>query len=218
MRLILLGPPGAGKGTQATFIKQKFGIPQISTGDMLRAAVKAGTPLGLAAKKVMDPGALVSDDIIIDLVLERLKEPDCANGYLFDGFPRTIPQAEAMRHAGVKLDYVLEIDVPDEEIIERMSGRRVHAPSGRTYHVKFNPPKMSGKDDLTGEDLIQREDDREEVVRHRLDVYQAQTRPLVGYYTDWAASGQADAPRYRRIAGSGAVEEIRDRSFAALSS
>ena len=218
MRLILLGPPGAGKGTQATFIKQKFGIPQISTGDMLRAAVKAGTPLGIAAKKVMDSGALVSDDIIIDLVLERLKEPDCSNGYLFDGFPRTIPQAEAMRNAGVKLDYVLEIDVPDEEIIERMSGRRVHAPSGRTYHVKFNPPETPGKDDLTSEDLIQREDDREEVVRHLLGVYQAQTRPLVGYYTDWAASTQSDAPKYRRIAGTGAVEEIRDRSFAALSS
>ena len=218
MRLILLGPPGAGKGTQATFIKQKFGIPQISTGDMLRAAVKAGTPLGIAAKKVMDSGALVSDDIIIDLVLERLKEPDCANGYLFDGFPRTIPQAEAMRKAGVKLDYVLEIDVPDEEIIERMSGRRVHAPSGRTYHVKFNPPKVAGKDDVTGEDLIQRDDDREEVVRHRLSVYQAQTRPLVGYYTQWAASGEAGAPKYRRIAGIGPVEEIRDRSFAALSS
>jgi adenylate kinase len=218
MRLILLGPPGAGKGTQATFIKQKFDIPQISTGDMLRAAVKAGTPLGLAAKKVMDAGALVSDDIIIDLVLERLKEPDCANGYLFDGFPRTIPQADAMRQAGVKLDFVLEIDVPDQEIIERMSGRRVHAPSGRTYHVKFNPPKAAGKDDVTGEDLIQRDDDREEVVRHRLSVYQAQTRPLVDYYTQWAASGEAGAPTYRRIAGIGPVEQIRDRSFAALSS
>jgi adenylate kinase len=218
MRLILLGPPGAGKGTQATFIKQKYDIPQISTGDMLRAAVKAGTPLGIAAKKVMDAGALVSDDIIIDLVLERLKEPDCANGYLFDGFPRTIPQADAMRKAGVKLDFVLEIDVPDEEIIERMSGRRVHAPSGRTYHVKFNPPKTAGKDDVTGEDLIQRDDDREEVVRHRLSVYQAQTRPLVGYYTQWAASGEAGAPTYRRIAGIGPVEQIRDRSFAALSS
>jgi adenylate kinase len=218
MRLILLGPPGAGKGTQATFIKQKYDIPQISTGDMLRAAVKAGTPLGIAAKKVMDAGALVSDDIIIDLVLERLKEPDCANGYLFDGFPRTIPQADAMRRAGVKLDFVLEIDVPDQEIIERMSGRRVHAPSGRTYHVKFNPPKAEGKDDVTGEDLIQRDDDREEVVRHRLSVYQAQTRPLVGYYTQWAASGEAGAPTYRRIAGIGPVEQIRDRSFAALSS
>jgi adenylate kinase len=218
MRLILLGPPGAGKGTQATFIKQKYDIPQISTGDMLRAAVKAGTPLGIAAKKVMDAGALVSDDIIIDLVLERLKEPDCANGYLFDGFPRTIPQADAMRKAGVKLDFVLEIDVPDQEIIERMSGRRVHAPSGRTYHVKFNPPKAAGKDDVTGEDLIQRDDDREEVVRHRLSVYQAQTRPLVGYYTQWAASGEAGAPTYRRIAGIGPVEQIRDRSFAALSS
>jgi len=218
MRLILLGPPGAGKGTQATFIKQKFDIPQISTGDMLRAAVKAGTPLGLAARKVMDAGALVSDDIIIDLVLERLKEPDCANGYLFDGFPRTLPQAEAMRNAGVKLDYVLEIDVPDEEIIERMSGRRVHAPSGRTYHIKFNPPKVAGKDDTTGEDLIQRDDDREEVVRHRLGVYQAQTRPLVGYYTQLAATGDPEAPKYRRIAGSGPVEQIRDRSFAALSS
>jgi adenylate kinase len=218
MRLILLGPPGAGKGTQAAFIKARFGIPQISTGEMLRAAVKAGTPLGVAAKKVMDSGALVSDDIIIDLVQERLKEPDCSNGYLFDGFPRTIPQADAMRSAGVRLDYVLEIDVPDSEIIERMSGRRVHAPSGRTYHVKFHPPKVAGKDDETGEDLIQRDDDREEVVRNRLSVYQAQTRPLVGYYTQWAASGEPAAPKYRRIAGVGAVEEIRDRSFAALAS
>src|SRR6187549_29799 len=179
MRLILLGPPGAGKGTQANFIKEAYGIPQISTGDMLRAAVKAGTPLGLAAKKVMDSGALVSDDIIIGLVKERLKEPDCANGYLFDGFPRTIPQAEAMRNAGVKLDYVLEIDVPDEEIIERMSGRRMHAPSGRTYHVKFHPPKVAGKDDVTGEDLIQRKDDEEATVRNRLGVYHQQTEPLV---------------------------------------
>ena len=218
MRLILLGPPGAGKGTQATFIKQRFGIPQISTGDMLRAAVKAGTPLGLAAKKVMDSGALVSDDIIIDLVKERLKEPDCANGYLFDGFPRTIPQADAMKSAGVALDYVLEIDVPDSEIIERISGRRVHAPSGRTYHVKFHPPKAAGKDDVTGEELLQRDDDREEVVRKRLAVYQAQTRPLVGYYTQWAASGSPAAPKYRRIAGVGTVDEIRDRSFAALAS
>ncbi len=218
MRLILLGPPGAGKGTQAAFIKEKFGIPQISTGDMLRAAVKAGTPLGVAAKKVMDSGALVSDDIIIDLVQERLKQPDCGKGYLFDGFPRTIAQAEAMKNAGVALDFVLEIDVPDSEIIERMSGRRVHAPSGRTYHVRFHPPKVAGKDDATGEDLIQRDDDREEVVRNRLSVYQAQTRPLVGYYTRWAASGEPSAPKYRRIAGVGTVEEIRDRSFAALAS
>jgi adenylate kinase len=218
MRLILLGPPGAGKGTQATYIKQQFDIPQISTGDMLRAAVKSGSPLGIAAKKVMDSGALVSDDIIIDLVLERLKQDDCARGYMFDGFPRTIPQAEAMRTAGVKLDYVLEIDVPDEAIIERMSGRRVHASSGRTYHVKFQPPRVAGKDDATGEDLIQRDDDREEVVRHRLSVYQAQTRPLVGYYTEWADSGDPDAPKYRRIDGIGTVEEIVARSFAALSS
>ena len=218
MRLILLGPPGAGKGTQAAFIREKFGIPQISTGDMLRAAVKAGTPLGLAAKKVMDSGALVSDDIIIDLVRERLQQPDCRNGYLFDGFPRTIPQADAMKAADVALDYVLEIDVPDSEIIERMSGRRVHAPSGRTYHVSFHPPKVAGKDDETGEDLIQRDDDREEVVRKRLSVYQSQTRPLVGYYTRWAASGEPAAPKYRRIAGIGSVDEIRDRSFAALAS
>ena len=216
MRLILLGPPGAGKGTQAAAIKEKFGIPQISTGDMLRAAVKAGTPLGLAAKKVMDSGALVSDDIIIGLVRERLQDPDCRSGYLFDGFPRTIPQAEAMKTAGVQLDYVLEIDVPESEIIERMSGRRVHAPSGRTYHTRFHPPKVAGKDDETGEDLIQRDDDREEVVRHRLSVYQAQTRPLVDYYTQWAASSDPQAPKYRRIAGVGTVEEIRNRSFAAL--
>jgi adenylate kinase len=218
MRLILLGPPGAGKGTQAAFIKEKFGIPQISTGDMLRAAAKAGTPVGIAARKVMDSGRLVSDDIIIDLVQERLKQPDCGNGYLFDGFPRTIPQAEAMKSAGVILDYVVEVDVPDSEIIERMSGRRVHAPSGRTYHVKFHPPKVAGKDDETGEDLIQRDDDREEVVRNRLAVYQAQTRPLVGYYTKWAASGDPGAPKYRRIPGVGTVEEIRDRLFAALAS
>jgi adenylate kinase len=217
MRLILLGPPGAGKGTQATFIKKQYDIPQISTGDMLRSAVKSGTPLGLAAKKVMDAGALVSDDIIINLVLERLKEPDCSHGYLFDGFPRTIPQADAMRSAGVKLDHVLEIDVPDEQIIERMSGRRLHAASGRTYHLRFQPPKVAGKDDITGEDLIQRADDREEVVRNRLAVYQAQTRPLVDYYTAWAASGDQQAPKYRRIQGVGTVEEIRDRAFAALS-
>jgi adenylate kinase len=216
MRLILLGPPGAGKGTQAAFIKERFGIPQISTGDMLRAAVKAGTPLGLAAKKVMDSGGLVSDDLIIGLVKDRLKESDCASGYLFDGFPRTIPQAEAMKEAGVGIDFVLEIDVPDSEIIERMSGRRVHPASGRTYHVRFNPPKSPGKDDLTGEDLIQRDDDREETVRKRLEVYQAQTRQLVDYYGQWAAGGQAGAPRYRKIAGVGRVEEIRDRAFEAL--
>ena len=216
MRLILLGPPGAGKGTQANFVKEHFDIPQISTGDMLRAAVKAGTPLGRAVKKVMDSGRLVSDDIIINLVRERLTRPDCAKGYLFDGFPRTIPQAEAMRSAGVALDYVLEIDVPDAEIIERMSGRRVHAASGRTYHVRFNPPKAAGKDDLTGEDLIQRDDDREEVVRNRLAVYQAQTRPLVDYYTRWADSGDTGAPRCRRISGTGTVDEIRQKAMAAL--
>src|SRR5436190_1342794 len=216
MRLILLGPPGAGKGTQANFIRQKFGIPQISTGDMLRAAVKAGTPLGVAAKKVMASGQLVSDDIIIGLVNERLKEPDCRNGYLFDGFPRTIPQAEAMKKAGVAIDYVLEIDVPDEEIVQRMSGRRVHPASGRTYHVKFNPPRVEGKDDTTGEPLIQRDDDREETVKKRLDVYRAQTRPLVDYYGRWAASGDARAPRFRKISGVGALEEIQRRVSAAL--
>ncbi|HEX5684254.1 MAG TPA: adenylate kinase [Ideonella sp.] len=216
MRMILLGAPGAGKGTQANFICQKYGIPQISTGDMLRAAVKAGTPLGIAAKKVMDAGALVSDDIIIGLVKERIAEPDCANGFLFDGFPRTIPQAEAMKNAGVKLDLVLEIDVPDEAIIERMSGRRVHAASGRTYHVKFNPPKVEGKDDVTGEDLIQRKDDEEATVRTRLQVYQNQTRPLVDYYSQWAAAGDAQAPRYRKISGLGTVEEITARALQAL--
>src|SRR5688572_16603048 len=217
MRLILLGAPGAGKGTQAAFLCQKYGIPQISTGDMLRAAVKAGTPLGVAAKKVMDSGALVSDDIIIGLVKERLKAPDCARGYLFDGFPRTIPQAEAMRDAGVAIEYVLEIDVPAEDIIERMSGRRAHLASGRTYHVKFNPPRVEGKDDVTGEPLVQRDDDREETVRKRLEVYQAQTRPLVDFYGRWAASGAAGAPRYRKISGQGRVEEIRDRAIATLS-
>jgi adenylate kinase len=216
VRLILLGPPGAGKGTQAAFIKQKYSIPQISTGDMLRAAVKAGTPLGLAAKKVMDSGALVSDDIIIGLVKERLKEPDCAPGYLFDGFPRTIPQADAMQHAGVALDYVLEIDVPDSEIILRMSGRRVHLASGRTYHVKFNPPKVEGRDDVTGEALIQRDDDKEETVRKRLEVYHSQTKALVEYYTRLAASGDAKAPRLRQISGLGSVEEITARALAAL--
>jgi len=216
MRLILLGAPGAGKGTQANFIKEKYGIPQISTGDMLRAAVKAGTPLGIEAKKVMDAGGLVSDDIIINLVKERLQQDDCKNGYLFDGFPRTIPQAEAMKSAGVRIDYVLEIDVPHSEIIERMSGRRVHVSSGRTYHVKFNPPKVAGKDDATGEDLIQRDDDKEETVRKRLDVYESQTRPLVDYYSKWAAQGDAVAPKYRRIAGVGSVDAIREAAFAAL--
>jgi adenylate kinase len=218
MRLILLGAPGAGKGTQATFICQKYGIPQISTGDMLRAAVKAGTPLGLAAKQVMDSGGLVSDDIIIGLVQERIGQPDCAGGFLFDGFPRTIPQAEAMKKAGVKLDVVLEIDVPDASIIERMSGRRTHPASGRTYHVRFNPPKVAGIDDVTGEPLIQREDDKEETVRKRLEVYQRQTRPLVDYYSAWAATGDPLAPRYRRIAGTGTVDEITARAFAALAS
>ncbi len=217
MRLILLGGPGAGKGTQANYIKEKFGIPQISTGDMLRAAVKAGTPLGLAAKKIMDAGGLVSDDIIIGLVKDRIKEPDCAKGFLFDGFPRTIPQAEAMKEAGVKIDYVVEIDVDDAEIIKRMSGRRVHVASGRTYHVVFNPPKAAGKDDATGEDLIQRDDDKEETVKKRLEVYHAQTEPLVEYYSKWANSGQPGAPKYAKIAGVGSVENIRDGIFAALS-
>ncbi len=216
MRLILLGPPGAGKGTQAAFLKEHYGIPQISTGDMLRAAVKAGTPLGLAAKKVMDAGQLVSDDIIIGLVKARLQEPDCANGYLFDGFPRTIPQADALKQAGVALDYVLEIDVDDASIIERMIGRRVHPASGRTYHVKFNPPKIAGKDDVTGEALIQRDDDKEDTVRKRLDVYREQTRPLVDYYSKWAAGGDARAPKYRRIEGVGSVEAIREAVLAAL--
>lgn len=216
MRLILLGGPGAGKGTQANYIKEKFGIPQISTGDMLRAAVKAGTPLGVAAKKVMDSGGLVSDDIIIGLVQERIKESDCKNGFLFDGFPRTIPQAEAMKNAGMKIDYVVEIEVDDTEIIKRMSGRRSHAGSGRTYHVIFNPPKVAGKDDITGEDLIQRDDDKEETVAKRLQVYHDQTEPLVDYYTEWAKSKESQAPRYRKIPGIGKVENIRDRIFAAL--
>jgi adenylate kinase len=216
MKLILLGAPGAGKGTQATFICRKFGIPQISTGDMLRAAVKAGSPLGVAAKKVMDSGALVSDDIIIGLVKERIAQPDCANGFLFDGFPRTIPQAEAMRTAGVQLDVVLEIDVPDASIIERMSGRRAHLASGRTYHIKFNPPKVADRDDVTGEPLVQREDDREETVRKRLQVYQNQTRPLVAYYAQWANSGAPGAPRYEKISGTGSVDDITQRAMAAL--
>ena len=218
MRLILLGPPGAGKGTQAGFISEAYGIPQISTGDMLRAAVKTGTPLGLAAKQVIDSGALVSDDIIVGLVRDRLCEPDCVSGYLFDGFPRTIPQADAMKGAGVDLDYVIEIDVPDAAIIERMSGRRVHVASGRTYHVKFNPPKVTGRDDVTGEPLIQREDDREETVKRRLDVYHGQTEPLVAYYLRWSDTGDARAPRYRKVNGLGTVEGVRDACMAALRS
>jgi len=216
MRLILLGAPGAGKGTQAAYICKRFGIPQISTGDMLRAAVKAGTPLGLAAKKVMDSGSLVSDDIIIGLVKERITMADCERGFLFDGFPRTIVQADAMKAAGVNLDYVLEIDVPDSSIVERMSGRRVHTASGRTYHVRFNPPKVEGFDDVTGEPLIQRVDDEEETVKKRLAVYAAQTRPLVEYYQRWAASGDPAAPAYRRIDGTGSVDEITARALAAL--
>jgi adenylate kinase len=217
MRLILLGPPGAGKGTQARFITDRFGIPQISTGDMLRAAIEAGTPLGLAAKRVMDAGQLVSDDIVIALVKERLTQPDCAAGYLFDGFPRTLPQAEALKVAGVAVDYVLEIDVPDEEIVARMDGRRVHVASGRTYHVRFNPPRVPDRDDATGEPLIQRDDDRAETVRKRLDVYHRQTRALVDYFGRWAAAGDPRAPQYRKISGVGSVEDIRARAFAALS-
>ncbi len=216
MRLILLGGPGAGKGTQATFITQKYGIPQISTGDMLRAAVKAGTALGIAAKKVMDSGELVSDDIIIGLVKERVQRDDCANGFLFDGFPRTIPQAEAVAETLVDIERVVEIVVPDELIVERMSGRRVHLPSGRTYHVKFNPPKVAGKDDVTGEPLVQRDDDKEETVRKRLAVYHQQTEPLVSYYSEWASSGEEHAPTVHRIDGVGTVDQVRDRIFAAL--
>ena len=216
MRIILLGPPGAGKGTHANFIKEHYGIPQISTGDMLRAAVKAGTPLGIEAKQVMDAGQLVSDGLIINLVKERLTESDCANGYLFDGFPRTIPQADALKDAQVSVDFVLEIDVPSEEIIKRMSGRRVHPASGRVYHIEYNPPKVEGKDDVTGEDLMQRDDDKEETVRKRLDVYQAQTRPLVDYYGNWAVGGDVAAPKYRKISGVGSVDEIRARILEAL--
>ncbi len=218
MRLILLGAPGAGKGTQATFICQAYGIPQISTGDMLRAAVKAGTEMGLAAKKVMDAGGLVGDDIIIGLVKERITHADCAKGFLFDGFPRTIPQADALKEAGVKLDCVLEIDVPFDAIIERMSGRRAHVASGRTYHVKFNPPKVEGLDDVTGEPLIQRDDDKEETVKKRLEVYSAQTRPLVDYYAQWAQQEPAAAPKYRAISGQGSVEDIKNRALQALAS
>ncbi|MEQ4616901.1 MAG: adenylate kinase [Corticimicrobacter sp.] len=216
MRLILLGPPGAGKGTQAAFITQHYGIPQISTGDMLRAAVKAGTPLGIEAKKIMDAGGLVSDDIIIGLVKDRLQQPDCTQGYLFDGFPRTIPQADALKDASVDLDYVVEIQVPGEDIIDRISGRRVHQPSGRSYHIRFNPPKSEGLDDETGEPLIQRDDDKEETVRNRLNVYENQTRPLVDYYSAWAAAEPVRAPRYRTVQGVGSVDQIRERIFAAL--
>ena len=216
MRLILLGAPGAGKGTQAKFITEKYGIPQISTGDMLRAQVKAGTPLGLEAKKHMDAGGLVPDAVIIGMVKDRLNQDDCKNGYLFDGFPRTIPQAEAMKEAGVALDFVLEVDVPDEDIITRMAGRRVHLASGRTYHVKFNPPKVEGKDDETGEDLIQRDDDKEETVKKRLEVYHSQTKPVVTFYGNWAATGDAKAPKVKKIAGVGSVEEITTRAFDAL--
>jgi len=216
MRVILLGGPGAGKGTQANYMKEKYGIPQISTGDMLRAAVKAGTPLGVEAKKVMDAGGLVSDDIILGLIDARLKEDDCANGYLFDGFPRTLAQADALKDKGVKIDAVIEIDVDDDEIIKRMGGRRVHLSSGRTYHVVFNPPKEEGKDDETGEPLIQRDDDEEETVRARLGVYHDQTEPLIEYYSKWAASGAAGAPGYVKINGIGKVEEIRDAIFTGL--
>ena len=216
MRLILLGAPGAGKGTQAQYICEKYGIPQISTGDMLRAAVKAGTPLGVEAKKVMDAGGLVSDGIILGLIEERLQQPDAANGFLFDGFPRTIPQAEALKAQGVNLDFVVEVDVADEEIINRMSGRRVHPASGRTYHVTFNPPRIEGKDDLTDEPLIQRDDDNAETVRKRLDVYHSQTKPLVEFYSKWAESGEANAPEYVKIAGVGSVTDIRDQIFKAL--
>ena len=216
MKLILLGAPGAGKGTQAKYICEKFGIPQISTGDMLRAAVKAGTPLGLEAKKIMDAGGLVRDDIIIGLVKERITQADCNNGFLFDGFPRTIPQAEAMRDAGVTLDFVVEIDVPDANIVDRMSGRRVHLSSGRTYHVKYNPPKVEGKDDETGEELIQRDDDKEETVKKRLDVYHEQTEVLVGFYSQMAASGDATAPKYVRIDGTQSVDAVRDATLKAL--
>ena len=217
MRIILLGGPGAGKGTQANYIKEKFNIPQISTGDMLRAAVKAGTPLGIQANEVMDAGGLVSDEIILGLVKDRIAEDDCTNGFLFDGFPRTIAQAESLKIQGVNIDYVIEIDVDDEEIIKRMSGRRVHLASGRTYHITFNPPRVEGKDDETGEDLIQREDDQEKTVRERLNVYHEQTEPLINYYSSWAASDETNAPKYVKINGIGSVDEIRDSIFGALS-
>jgi adenylate kinase len=216
MRLILLGAPGAGKGTQAAYIVQKYGVPQISTGDMLRVAIKAGLPLGLEAKRFMDAGQLVPDSVIIGLVKNRIAESDCRNGFLFDGFPRTIPQADAMKQAGVMLDFVVEIDVPDAEIIKRLSGRRVHLSSGRVYHVAFNPPKVAGHDDVTGEPLVQRDDDKEDVVRKRLDVYHAQTKQLIGYYSEWADRGDTGAPKYRKVPGVGALDEIRDRLFASL--
>ena len=216
MRLILLGAPGAGKGTQANLIREKFNIPQISTGDMLRAAVKAGTPLGVTAKKVMDAGGLVSDDIIINLVKERIKEPDCANGFLFDGFPRTIPQAQSMKDADIGIDYVVDIEVPDADIIQRIDGRRVHSASGRTYHIIFNPPKVPGKDDVTGEDLVQRPDDQAATVTRRLEIYHEQTKPLVEYYQAWARSGDLRAPHCINIPGIGSVDTIRDRIFTAL--
>ncbi len=216
MKVILLGAPGAGKGTQANYIKDKYNIPQISTGDMLRAAVKAGSPLGIEAKKIMDAGGLVSDDIIMGLIKERLTQSDCAQGYLFDGFPRTIPQAETMKKLGIDVDYVVEVDVPDEEIVKRMSGRRVHLASGRTYHVVFNPPKVAGKDDATGEDLIQRADDAEDTVKKRLEVYHSQTKPLVNFYNQWADSGASGAPKYLKVAGVGKVDAIRDEIFAKL--
>ncbi len=217
MRLIVLGAPGAGKGTQAQFIREKYGIPQISTGDMLRAAIKAGTPLGIEAKKVMDAGGLVSDEIIIGLVKDRLLQVDCRAGYLFDGFPRTLPQAEAMKAAGAAIDFVLEIDVADSEIVERMSGRRVHPASGRTYHLKFNPPKVEGRDDVTGEALILRDDDKEETVKKRLQVYHSQTKPLIEYYQKWSATGDPKAPKCRKIAGVGSIDQIRQAAFEALS-
>jgi len=216
MRLILLGGPGAGKGTQAGYITEKYNIPQISTGDMLRAAVKAGTPLGVEAKKVMDAGGLVSDEIILGLVKERIQEDDCKNGFLFDGFPRTLAQADSLKEQGVEIDGVVEIDVDDAEIIKRMGGRRVHLASGRTYHIVFNPPKVAGKDNETGEDLIQRDDDQEDTVKKRLEVYHDQTEPLIGYYTDWSNSGEANSPKYHKIAGVGGVEDIRDSIFGAL--
>ena len=216
MRLILLGGPGAGKGTQAAFITQRYGIPQVSTGDMLRAAVKAGTPLGLAAKQIMDRGDLVSDDIIIGLVKERIRQADAAQGFLFDGFPRTIPQADAMKTSGVPLEHVVEIAVPDEVIVERMSGRFAHLASGRTYHVKYNPPKVAGKDDVTGEPLVQRDDDKEATVRNRLEVYHRQTEPLIEYYRKWGSSGDAKAPKYHRVDGTKSVEQVRETVFAAL--